>query len=164
MKWFGLACVLAILLPRVGLADEPTPVTSEAPVARTGSRDITIEVPGERTRNNKLIIGGIAAGGVLVGALGLYFHLDSRDAANEVSADRFNGKSWSQKQIDLVARADRSKTRAEVSYVIGGGLLLGAVIAYIVTSPKSETSVIHTSPVGVVPTGDGGMVTGMWSF
>ena len=134
-------------------------------MTRVRSREIKIEVPGERSRNNKLIVGGIAAGGVLVSALGLYFHLDSRDAANEVSADRFNGKAWSEKQADLVARADRSKTRATVAYVIGGGLLAGAIIAYIVTAPKDETAVIQTSSgYVVVPTDDGGMVTRMWSF
>lgn len=188
MKRLGLACVLAIALPRAGFADEPAPapapeptpapepdpaptpapppapvVQEPAPIVRTGGRDVTIEVPGERSRNNKLIVGGIFAGGVLVSALGLYYHLDSRDAANEVSADRFNGKAWSDKQVDLVERADRSKTRATVSYVIGGGLLVGAIVAYIVTAPKSETAVIHTG-VAVVPTDDGGMVTRMWSF
>jgi hypothetical protein len=190
MKRLGLACVLAIALPRVGVADEPapapapepapatepapapapapvtvpTPDDERAPVTRVRSRDITIEVPGERSRNNKLIIGGIFGGGVLVSALGLYYHLDSRDAANEVSADRFNGKSWTEKQEDLVARADRSKTRATVAYAIGGGLLIGAIVAYIVTAPKSETAVIHTGGVVVVPTDEGGMVTRMWSF
>jgi hypothetical protein len=186
MKRLGLACVLAIALPRVGIADEPAPAPApepapatepapapapvivpddeRAPVLRARSRDLTIEVPGERSRNNKLIIGGIFGGGVLVSALGLYYHLDSRDAANEVSADRFNGKSWSEKQDDLVARADRSKTRATVAYAIGGGLLIGAIVAYIVTAPKSETAVIHTGGVVVVPTDEGGMVTRMWSF
>lgn len=128
-------------------------------------RDIYIEVPGERSRNNKLIIGGVAGFGVLVGALGLYWHLDSRDATNEVEATMTTGKAWTEHDVALVDRAERSKTRATVAYVIGGTALIGAIAAFIYTAPKSETSVIHTGGVTVVPTSDGGtMVTKLWSF
>jgi len=128
-------------------------------------RDITIEVPGERSRNNKLVIGGVAAAGAIVSVLGVYWHLDSRDASNEVSADAFTGKAWGDDEIALVDRAERSKTRATVAYSIGGALLIGAVAAWIFTAPKSETAIIRTGVIVTPPDhGGGGVVSKMWSF
>lgn len=170
----ALACVAAIASPRASLAEEvppsPLPAPVEAPPAApmpppTRSRVIEIEVPGERTTNNKLIVGGIAAAGVIASALGVYWHLDSRDAANEVSADAFTGEAWTSEKVGLVDRADRSKTRATVAYAIGGALLIGAIATYILTEPESETSVIRTGGVAITPVPDGGgLVTKLWSF
>ena len=128
------------------------------------SRQIEIEVPGERSRNNKLMVGGLLAAGVIGGALGVYWHLDSRDASDAVASDEFTGEAWTDDHVALVERAERSKTRAIVAYSIGGAFVLGTIITYIVTDPKSETAVIRTGAV-VTPTTDGGaMVSKAWSF
>jgi hypothetical protein len=191
MTRLGLALVVAIALPRAAFADDPP--ASDPPVDPVGSaptsapapapdpmpappvvrpvqprkepgRDIVIDVPGERSRNNKLLCGGLLATGVIAGALGVYWHLDSRDASNAVSADYFTGEAWTQAHVDLVERADRSKTRATVAYTVGGAFLIGAIAAWIFTEPKTETAVIHTG-VTVGPTSEGGtVVSRMWSF
>jgi hypothetical protein len=127
-------------------------------------REITIEVPGERTQNQKLMLGGLLAAGVLVSSLGLYWHLDSRDASNEVSAGAFTGEGWTEEHVGLVERAERSKTRATIAYSIGGAFLIGTVAAWILTDPKSEKTVIRTGVI-VTPTSDGGaMASKAWSF
>lgn len=134
--------------------------------AKDLGRDIVIETPGERTTNNKLVLGGIAGLGVVAGALGVYFHLDSRSASDAVSADALTGRAWTQEEVDLVDRASSSRTNAAVAYSLGGALLIGAVIALIVTEPPSETTVIrpHTGTPTVMPTSGGAMVGGVWSF
>jgi hypothetical protein len=171
--WCWVACALAV--PGPALADEPqpgpatmTPPTDDGPMVRprTRRRDIVVEIPGERSLPTKLAVGGIAAGGVLAGVVGLYFHLDSRSAVDNVDAGRFVGKPWTQDQVDQVDRAARSRTRAAIGYGVGGALVIGAVIAFIVTDPKSETSVIHTTratPI-VSPVPDGAVVGGAWRF
>jgi hypothetical protein len=183
-----VSAVCALAVPIASFADEPAPPPADlaepplmveppltvdppprsredaSPIPRR-SKDITIEVPGERSRDNKLLVGGLAAGGVLVSALAVYWHLDSRDASNEVSADEPTGKAWTDEQLGLVDRADRSRTRAIVAYSLGGAILIGTIVTYIITAPKSETTVIHTGvAVGPVEHGNGGMVTKLWSF
>ncbi|MBA3397362.1 MAG: hypothetical protein H0T89_32345 [Deltaproteobacteria bacterium] len=181
-----LASVLAIgLLSRVSFAEEPTPPPAEPapppaetpaappadpppddrPAARIAPprREIVIEVPGERSRTNMLLCGGLAGAGVLVGLAGLYWHLDSRDAADEVSTDRFSGRAWTPAHQDLVERADRSKTLATGAYIAGGAFVIGAALTFIFTAPKTTTEVIKTGTT-VTPVRDGAMVTRMWSF
>lgn len=144
-------CVLALATPRVARAD----------------KDIVIEIPGERTMEQKILVGSLAGAGALAGAIGAYFHLDSRDAANEVSSDTYTGHAWTAEDESLVDRADRSRTRAIVGYSVGGALLIGAIVAFIVTDPPSETAVIRPHGRGsvmVTPTEGGAVAFGTWSF
>lgn len=130
-------------------------------------KDIVIEIPGERSTENKILLGSLAGGGLVLGLLGAYWHLDSRSASNDVSSDRFTGHAWTAEDEALVDRADRSRTRAIMAYSAGGVLLIGAAVVYIVTEPKSETTVIHPHGRGtptVSPTEGGAMLGGMWSF
>jgi hypothetical protein len=140
---------------------EPPPL-----VARPKPREIVIEIPGERSTANVVALAGIAGAGAIAGAIGVYFNLDARSAQQDVSADRFLNRPWTQAQVDLVERADRSSTRAGICYGIGGALLLGAAIAFIVTDPKSETSVIRTTRATptVVPAPGGAVLGGAWRF
>jgi hypothetical protein len=130
-------------------------------------KDIVIEIPGERTLENKLIVGGIAGAGFIAGVLGAYFHFDSRSASDDVSADSYTGQAWTSEDQALIDRADRSRSRAIIGYSAGGVLLIGAAIYYIVTEPRSETAVIRPHGRGsptVSPTEGGAMLGGMWSF
>ena len=130
------------------------------------AKDIVIETPGERTQEQRLLIGGLAGAGVLVGALGLYFHLDSRDASDQVSASAFTARAWTADEQDAFDRADRSGTRAAIGYGVGGALLVAAVVTLIVTDPGTEVTVIRprsASPV-VSPAPGGALFGGMWSF
>ena len=141
-------------------------LASVGPRAFAQSRDIIVETPGERTPQNKLLIGGIAVVGVLAGAAGLYYHLDSRSSSNDVSADAPTGRPWTQSLQDKVDRAADDRTRAAVFYGVGGAAIVGAIVVLIVTEPATETSVIHphTARATVAPLPGGALVGGAWSF
>ena len=141
-------------------------LASVGPRAFAQSRDIVVETPGERTTQNKLLIGGIAAAGVLAGAAGLYYHLDSRSSSNDVSADAETGRPWTQSLQDKVDRAADDRTRAAVFYGVGGALVVTAIVVLIVTEPATETAVIHphTALPTLAPTPGGAVVGGAWSF
>lgn len=128
-------------------------------------RDIVIETPKERSTSTKILLGAVAGAGVLASGLGAYWHLDSRSAAEDVSAGKFTGEAWTSEDIARAEQADRSKARATIAYGIGGALLIGAAIAFIVTDPGHETTVItpNRTPT-VAPTPGGAVFGGMWSF
>src|SRR5690349_10078622 len=95
-----LACVVAI-------------AAAQAPAH--ADKDIVIEIPGERSTENKVLLGGLAGAGLLLGVLGAYWHLDSRSASNDVSADSFTGHAWTAEDEALHDRADRSRGRAIIA-------------------------------------------------
>jgi hypothetical protein len=156
MRLLLVAIVLALVFTR--------------PVHAEEMQDIVITTPGERTTKNKAVLGGVAGAGVLAGAIGLLFNLDSRSAAAEVSAHNFTHEPWTQARQDAYDRASSAGTKAAIVYGVGGALLVGAVVAYLVTEPKSETTVIHphhrpaATPTIEPAPGGGAMLGGMWSF
>lgn len=131
-------------------------------------RKIEIVHRPERSLGNRLLLAGIAGGGALAGGLGVYFHLESRDAANAVGADSFTSTAWGPDDQANVDRAADNRSKAMVAYGIGGGLLLAAVVTLIVTEPAAETVVITPRTPSVTPTvspAEGGAVLGgRWSF
>lgn len=146
---------------------EPSPdgELSDRPMLRPAHkpREIVIEVPGERSTNNKLAVGALLGVGVIAGAVGVYYHLDSRTAANDVEAVQFEGEAWTQEEIDLVERADRARGRAIAGYVVGSAFVIGAIAAFIITEPKAERAVIRTgASASLVP--GGAMAYRTWSF
>lgn len=145
-----------------------TAVVASASPARAEDeiKPITIVAPGERTTNNKLVLGGLAGAGLVAGAVGFYFHLDSRSASDEVGTDVFTGTAWSEEHQDLVDQADRSRTAAIAMYSIGGAFMVGAIVYWIVTDPPDETIVIHprSAQPTITPTPGGAVLGGTWSF
>ncbi|HEY4059291.1 MAG TPA: hypothetical protein VGM39_21890 [Kofleriaceae bacterium] len=134
--------------------------------ALAGPNDpIVIDTPRDRSASNLATAASLAGVGLLAGGLGVYFHLDGKDASDSVSAGVYTGHAWTQKQVDLVDKAHDDRTRAIVGYSIGGAALVGAIVYWIVTDPGSETTIIqpHTAPA-VVPTQGGAMLGGTWSF
>jgi hypothetical protein len=132
-------------------------------------KDVIIVAYPERTKTNMIVLGGLAVGGVVAGAIGLYFHLDSRSAAEQVSGHGFTGEIWNTEKQDARDRAHSSSVTAGVFYGIGGGLLLATAIAYIVTEPEAETMVIHPhsdpKPTALIaPIKGGAVVGGAWRF
>jgi hypothetical protein len=143
-------CLLGLLAPRAH-----------------AEKDIVIEIPGERPVENKILIGSLVGAGLIAGAVGAYFHFDSRSASSDVSASKYTGHAWTSDDQDLVDRADRSRSHAIILYGVGGALLIGAAVVWIATEPKSETAVIHPHGRGtptVQPAEGGAVLGGMWSF
>lgn len=183
MRAAGCVAVLVVGVgsgaPRGALAQDappapPAPVPAAAPepaeraplAPRPKPREIEIEIPGERSTSNIVTLAAIAGAGVIVGAVGLYFNLDARSAQQDVESNKFTAKPWTETQIALVDRAERSSTRAGIAYGVGGALLLGATVAFIITAPKSETSVIRTTRATptVAPAPGGAVLGGAWRF
>jgi hypothetical protein len=139
-----------------------------APSARADNRDIVIKSQGERSGKTVAVLAGLAGAGVLLGGIGVYFNLDSRDAADSVSQHRFVHAPWDATRQAAYDRAASSGTDAKIAYGIGGALLVGAIIGYIVTEPATETTVIHprgwVTPTASLTPGGGAMVGGTWSF
>jgi hypothetical protein len=156
----------ATLRPMLSRLASVVVVACLAGTAVAGPNDpIVITTPGERAPTNIATVASLAGVGLLAGGLGVYFHLDGRDASDQVSAGIYTGKAWSQKQVDLVDKAHDDRTRAIVGYSIGGAALIGAIVYYIMTDPPSETTVIqpHSAPA-VMPTQGGALLGGTWSF
>lgn len=147
--------------------EHPEHDTRNFPAPR--GKDVIIVSFPERSQTNVVTIAALAAGGALAGVVGLYFHIDSRSAADELSSKRFTGEPWTADHQDTYDRAHRSSVVAGVMYGIGGGLLLASAIAFIVTEPDPETMVIHPhsstrARASIAPTDGGAIVGGAWRF
>ena len=127
---------------------------------------IAYRAPRHRTRDQKIVIGSLALGGVVVAGIGAHFNLDARAAAARVSADSPPGRAWSAADQDDLDRAASSSTWAITGYAVGGGLLIGALIALWRTDPGSDLATVE--PPGpaavVVPTSTGGVAGARWTF
>ena len=131
-------------------------------------RDIVITVPGDRSTQNIAMVAGIAAAGALLGGIGVYYNLDSKSAAENVSPKHPTNTPWTAADQADYDRAHSSGIKAGVFYGLGGAVLIGAIVTLIVTAPASETTVIHPHYAGVqplvAPTANGAMVGGAWRF
>ena len=137
-------------------------------------KDVIIVSYPDRSRKNITVLLSLAGSGLVMGALGLYFHLDSRSATDDIDADSTRGVPWSAAHQDTYERAERSATIAGVFYGLGGALVLASAVTYIVTEPKAETMVIQPHGTGhaalprrtpiVAPTRGGAVIGGAWSF
>jgi hypothetical protein len=169
-----LSLLAIAAVPRLVLAqpaeppDKPAPVPDRdyeppASVEPTHQKDIVVRTEPDRSRNNVIVLASLAGAAVAFGGVGLYFHLDSKSASDEVSAKNVKNTAWTAADAVTLDRANSSATKAEVFYGIGGALLVGAAVAFIITAPKPETTVIH-SHVVAAPTPGGAMIGGVWSF
>jgi hypothetical protein len=127
-------------------------------------REIVVDIPGVRPTQTKLMLYSLAAATVIAGGVGLYYHLDSRDAANSVSRQVFEGETWTADRQALFEQGERSRGRAAIWYTAGGLFLTGTVVALIVTEPKSERQVIRPRHAGIAPTPGGAIAGAGWSF
>lgn len=166
----ALAALAATAAPHVVLADVPhaddgadyaTPIAS--------GRDIVVVIPGERSSGNLGLCAGLAGGGLLVGAVGLYFHLQSKSDADAVSAHEITGKQWTTADQATFDHAHDNAVKAGIFYGIGGALAISAIVTWIVTEPKAEKRVIHPHGGGsgqatFAPTPGGALVGRAWRF
>jgi hypothetical protein len=109
----------------------------------------------------------IGAGAALFGGLGLYFHLDSRDAAARVTATTPTNHPWSPADQANYDQANSSRTKAIVLYSIGGAATIAAAAYLIVTTPPDFETTIRphrkfVPKVDVAP--QAAVVGGTWSW
>lgn len=160
--------LLAALLAHTAHADAPDDEPDDAKVwpVPTGP-DYVIRSKGERSTKNLVILAGLGGGGALLAGLGLYFHVDSRDASNRVTATTPTNHPWSADDQASYDDAYSSRTKAIVFYSIGGAALVAAAVYLIASEPPEEETLIHphrsfTPKVEVAPTG--ALVGGSWLF
>jgi len=125
--------------------------------------DIVVETQEDRSTANIAAIAGVAGAGALLGGLGVYFHLDSRTQSDKVSAGKPTSRPWSPADQAAGDQAASDRTKAAVFYGVGGALLIGAVVAMIVTDPGSTKTVIHPH-TAIAPTPGGAIAMRSWSF
>ncbi|HTR49436.1 MAG TPA: hypothetical protein VMJ10_01940 [Kofleriaceae bacterium] len=165
-----VVAAVALGAPRLAAAQSApgaAPAVDAPPAAGPGRqpRDIVVVTEGTRTTQNVVVLGGIALAGLALGGVGLYYNLDARDASNKVTTTMPVGEPWTKALQAEYDQAQSSSTKAEVFYGIGGACVAAAAIAYMLTAPPSETTVIHPRPVATVaPTPGGAVVGGVWRF
>ncbi len=176
-----LAWLAAVLVPSAVLA-QPAPPPEGGPPGNTvptmrpqpdasgdyarpspPPKDVVITVPGERSRNNIILMASIAGAGAVLGGIGLYYNLDARSASNDVTAVEQAHVPWTTALQAKYDQAHDSSVKAGVFYGLGGAVVIGAIVGLIITEPKSETTVIHPHAM-IAPTAGGGIVAGTWSF
>lgn len=155
--------------PNHGETSERAPGDQRHLSGRRKGREIVVRYHPDRSKRNMVTLASMAGAGVLIGAVGVYFHVDARSASDEVSARNTTGLTWSAARQDTYERAESSSTIAGVAYGIGGALLLATAVAYIVTEPEMETKTIHPHEQGrpialVAPTPGGALLGGAWRF
>jgi len=138
-----------------------------------GSEALTFKVDRERTTRQKVLISSLFGGSVLFGGVGLLFHIDSKHKSDDVSTDagHHTGHIYTEELDDTRRAAIRSRNLAIASYAIGGGLLVGTLVAYLLTDPGEETIRVGTEAAEgsgarllVAPTDSGALVGGSWRF
>ncbi len=171
MRRLSWLVIVALAVPHAAFADEPVrPEDGGADYfpAPTGP-DIVLVIPGERTQTNIAVVAGLAGGGLVASGLGVYFNLQSKDAADAVSTHEAIGQIWTRADQAQVDRAHDNAVRAGIAYGLGGALLIASAVMYIVTEPRSERRIIHPHGTGKVtptlaPTSGGALFGGTWSF
>jgi hypothetical protein len=125
--------------------------TVYSPRLVNSSKDIVIETPGERSSKNIAMLSTVGGAALVGGIFGLYFHLEGKKAADAVTQTQFNSRTWSPAYQSDVDKSAHDRRLAIGFYAGGSVLLIAAVVALIVTDPKSTTTTIHPHAAMVVP-------------
>jgi hypothetical protein len=124
--------------------------------------------PVERSHRAWAIVGGLAGAALIVGGVGLAFHLDSRSAANQLGASLPTGEPWDAAHQAVADRAVSSGHKAEALYALGGASMIGAFVVFVLSEHHgADGAVIAGGPARgplIVPTAGGAVVGGGWSF
>ena len=138
-----------------------------------GTGSLAFTVDRERNSRQRILIASLFGGSILFGGVGLLFHIDSKNKADEVStgAGRHSGRIYTEELDDIRRAGIRSRNLAIASYAVGGGFLVGTFIAYLLTDPGQETIHVGTEAdrgagarLLVEPTDGGALVGGAWRF
>jgi hypothetical protein len=147
-------------------------ITLAAPaiVGAQGDDSMSFEVDKERTARQRVLIGSLLGGALVVGGIGLLFHLDSRDKSDEVSASGpHTGRVYTREVDDTRRAALRSRAVTVAAYGAGAGLVIASLVVFLVTDPGTETIVLGDRAaarpsIGLEPVAGGALVAGGWSF
>ena len=158
----ALALAIPVGSPTRAIADDQPDYFGSQKAADT----IVVRKSRSRSRNAKLLIGGLAGGAAIAAGVGVYFHLRSRGIANDLSSDMPTNRRWSDELAADYDRGQRAGTIAIVSYVAAGLLAGGTVVAVWRTDPGEEVIDVPLSKprptASVVP--GGGVVGAAWGF
>jgi hypothetical protein len=166
--------------PAPAPAPAPTPAPPSAPTSAPGASGAdyrpssspvdhayTVTAEGERTKHQIIVVSSIAGAAVVLGAVGLYFNLDARSSSNMVSSGVPTDRTWTAADQAAYDQGKSSNTKMEIFYGAASVALIGTIVAYIVTAPKDEVTVIRPhvglSPV-IAPTNGGAVLGGSWGF
>lgn len=162
----AIAALIVLSASAPALADIPLPpVVTANPDVVAADHPIVITKPGHRSSYNKQFIGGMAGLGIALAGFGLFYHLDSRQTANSISAQGPTGQPWTAADQGQEDYSHQLRSRAIAFYSVGGAVLVGAVLAWIFTEPQEEQIVIRprVTPT-IAPTPGGAVLGGTWSF
>lgn len=158
LAWVATLAMAAPAFAEPGSADSKQ--TVQANVVGPG-QDIVIRTDRPRSATNIAEVAGLAGVGVILGGVGLYYHLDSRDNANAVSPDRPTNQPWTAADKDKFDTAHSSAVKAGILYGVGGAAVIASVVLLIVTDPGQNETVIHPH---VSSTPGGAIFGNVWSF
>lgn len=144
---------------------EPKPVDPEPPVKPIVTKPVEPvqpkPAPTPRRDGKGLQLAGVgtAAAGSVIVVVGGLLALNARNISNDIETRCAMGCDWTQ----LKGRDATGRTRAtysKVSFAVGGAAVIGGAVMFVLGRAKGRES-----PVAIVPTGDGAMVTfnGSWS-
>jgi hypothetical protein len=162
--------LVLLLVGGIVLASGPGWARADTDYFQGGAAPTAIKYKKTRSRTlgQRLTIAGLGVAGLAAGGLGLHFHLDSRDAAEELSSDDDVVGTWTADRQALHDRAGASGTKAIIGYSVGALLLGGAVVALWRSEPGEDEVVLAPGgraavPV-VAPVPGGAVVGGAWSW
>lgn len=160
----ALAIVAVLAASSAAFADIPATTVGNANVV-AADHPITVTTPGERSSQNIQFLAGLAGAGVVLVGLGVFYNLDSRSSANAVSAGDPTGQPWTSGDQADYDHTHQLAVRAGVCYGIGGAVLVGALVTWILTAPSDQVTVIqpHVTPT-VTPAPGGALLGGQWRF
>jgi hypothetical protein len=145
------------------------PLLAATPARAEDAAPLTFELDKERTVRQKILIASFGGGALLVGGVGLLFHLDSRDKSDSISASgRHTGMVYSEAIDDTRRAALRSRALTIASYGVAAGLLVTTLVLYVVTDPGTETITLDEAqarlPVTLEPVAGGALGGLAWGF
>ncbi|HEY4242705.1 MAG TPA: hypothetical protein VGM88_22970 [Kofleriaceae bacterium] len=159
------AAAFAITSLLVGTAAAEPSAPTPAETQLTVGPPVEVVIPGERPTTNVVALSVTAGLAAVALGLGAAYHIGSRSVANDLAAKEPTGKVWTAEDERDYHRGQDDKTRAETFYAVGGVLLVGAVVAFVVTAPKSRKEVIHPHlSTMVTPTSGGAFISHGWTW
>ena len=111
------------------------------------SSKVTVVHGRSRTTRQRLLLAGLVLGAAATGGLGLYFNLQSRDAASSLSEThgRLVG-TWTPALQDTYDRAKTDGDLAIAGYALAGALFAGSMVAVYFTDPgRASTQLAPTA-------------------